>query len=179
MHPNVCVITARRARHRRFHPPRSHARARCGGGARSIARSRARGVALAVEVAVGYIFARHARHTRHARRSSRARTRTSSPLRARHHRFPSPPCTTGTRALLRRRRSLDRPIARSRAHGVALAIEVAVGYTARHAREARARTCHHCASRASSPPPSPMSTMRARGVRLLAHLQLRTSPRAC
>ena len=40
-------------------------------------------------------------------------------------------------------------------------------------------TCarHHRASRASSPPPSPMSTMRARGVRSLAHLLLRTSPR--
>ena len=61
---------------------------------------------------VGYI-ACHARQTRHARRSSRARTRISSPLRARHHRFPPPPRTTGTRALLRRRRSLDRSIART------------------------------------------------------------------
>ena len=38
--------------------------------------------------------------TRHACSSSRARTRISSPLRAGHHRFPSPPRTTGTRALL-------------------------------------------------------------------------------
>ena len=72
--------------------------------------SRRRDSSLAVEVAVGYI-ACHARQTRHARRSSRARTRISSPLRARHHRFPSPPCTTGTRALQRRRRSLARSIA--------------------------------------------------------------------
>ena len=49
-----------------------------------------------------------------ARRASRRRTRTSSPLRARHHRLPSPPRTTGTRALRRRRRSLDRSIARTR-----------------------------------------------------------------
>ena len=116
-HSHACVIAARRARarHRQFHSPRSHARARFGGGSRSIARSRARCVALAVEAAVSYI-ARHARQTLHARRSTRARTRTSSPLRARHHRFPfPPPRTTGTRALLRRRRrSLDRPIARTR-----------------------------------------------------------------
>ena len=38
---------------------------------------------------------------------------------ARHHRFPFPLRTTGTRALRRRRRSLDRLIARSRARGVA------------------------------------------------------------
>ena len=64
--------------------------------------------------------------------------------------FPAPPpSTTGTRALLRRRRSLDRSIARSRAHGVALAMELAIGYTTRHARHARAhviiahRARHH------------------------------------
>ena len=37
--------------------------------------------------------------------------------RARHRRFPSPPCTTGTRALQRRRRSLARSIARARCGG--------------------------------------------------------------
>ena len=73
-----------------------------------------------------------------------------------------------------------RSIARSRAHGVALAMEVAVGHTARHARNAHTRVRHHHASRASSPPPSPMSAMRARSVcSLLTHLLLllRTSPR--
>ena len=49
--------------------------------------------------------------------------------------------------------------------------------TPRITRITRARVRHHGASRASSPPPSPMSTMRARGVRSLAHLLLRTSPR--
>jgi len=68
--------------------------------------------------------------------------------RARHHRFPSPPRTTGTpRALLRRRRSL----ARSRAEAEAVGLGVAFSYTARHARHARARERHHRASRASSP----------------------------
>ena len=46
---------------------------------RSLARSRARCVAVAVEVAGGYI----ARHARYARRASRACTRTSSPRIAR------------------------------------------------------------------------------------------------
>ena len=92
--------------------------------------------------------------------------------------FSVPPAHDRHAPLLRRRRrSLVRSIARSRAHGVALAMEVAVGYTARHARQARVHIRHHRASRASSPPPSPMSTMRARGIRSLTHLQLRTSPR--
>ena len=151
----VYVIAAHRARHHRPPSPMSPMRARgSGGGAVSFARSLARAEAEAVGLgeAVGYI-ARHACQTRHARRSSRARTRISSPLRARHHRFPSPPRTTGTRALLRRRCSL----ARSRACGVALAlaVEVAFSYTAHHARHARARVRHHRASRASSPPPFP------------------------
>ena len=77
-----------------------------GGGARSLGRSRARGVALVMAVGVAVGYTEH--HARHARRASRGRTRTSSPLRARHHRLPSPPRTTGTRALRRRRRSLDR-----------------------------------------------------------------------
>ena len=151
----VHVIAAHRARHHRPPSPMSPMRARgSGGGAVSFARSaRAEAEAVGLGEAVGYI-ARHACQTRHARRSSRARTRISSPLRARHHRFPSPPRTTGTRALLRRRCSL----ARSRACGVALAVEVAFSYTAhhaRHARHARARARHHRASRASSPPPFP------------------------
>ena len=125
-------------------PRSSPIRARgSGGGAVSFARLLARAEAEAVGLgeAVGYI-ARHACQTRHARRSSRARTRISSPLRARHHRFPSPPRTTGTRALLRRRRSL----ACSRACGVALAVEVAFSYIARHARASRASRMCACTS---------------------------------
>ena len=125
-------------------PRTSPIRARgSGGGAVSFARLLARAEAEAVGLgeAVGY-FARHAYQTRHVRRSSRARTRISSPLRARHHRFPSPPRTTGTRALLRRRRSL----ARSRACGVALAVEVAFSYIARHARASRTSRARACTS---------------------------------
>ena len=154
----VYVITAHRARHHRPPSPMSPMRARgSGGGAVSFARLLARAEAEAVGLgeAVGYI-ARHACQTRHARRSSRARTRISSPLRARHHRFPSPPRTTGTRA--RCCGGGARSLARSRARGVALAVEVAFSYTARHARHAhhaRAHARHHRASRASSPPPFP------------------------
>ena len=140
----VYVIAAHRARHHRPPSPMSPIRARgSGGGAVSFARLLARAEAEAVGLgeAVGYI-ARHACQTRHARRSSRARTRISSPLRARHHRFSSPPRTTGTRALLRRRRSL----ARSRACGVALAVEVAFSYIARHARASRASRARACTS---------------------------------
>ena len=84
---------------------------------------------------------------------TRAHAHIITASRARYRRFPSPPRTTGTRALLRRRCSL----ARSRACGVALAlaVEVAFSYTAHHARHARARVRHHRASRASSPPPFP------------------------
>ena len=142
----VYVITAHRARHHRPPSPMSPMRARgSGGGAVSFARLLARAEAEAVGLgeAVGYI-ARHACQTRHARRSSRARTRISSPLRARHHRFPSPPRTTGTRA--RCCGGGARSLARSRARGVALAVEVAFRYTARHARHA-----HHARACASSP----------------------------
>ena len=74
-------------------------RAHCGGGgARSLARSRARGVALAVEVAFSYT-ARHARHAHVCVRHHRA-SRASSPLL-----FPP---RAHTRTLRRRRRSLAR-----------------------------------------------------------------------
>ena len=142
----VYVITAHRARHHRPPSPMSPMRARgSGGGAVSFARLLARAEAEAVGLgeAVGYI-ARRACQTRHARRSSRARTRISSPLRARHHRFPSPPRTTGTRA--RCCGGGARSLARSRARGVALAVEVAFSYTARHARHA-----HHARACTSSP----------------------------
>ena len=78
------------------------------------------------------------------------------------HRFPSPPRTTGTRALLRRRRSLDRSIARSRAHGVALAMEVAFGYTARHARHTRTRTSSPRIARVITAPFPDVNHSRAR-----------------
>ena len=122
--------------------------AHCGsGGARSLARSRARCVAVAM--AFGYT----ARHARYARRASRARTRTSSPRIARVVTVFRPPSTHACARCALRRRSL----ARSRACGVALAVavEVAFSYIARHARHARARARHRRASRASSPPPFP------------------------
>ena len=144
-HARACTSSPRIARVITAPLPRtSPIRARgSGGGAVSFARLLARAEAEAVGLgeAVGY-FARHAYQTRHVRRSSRARTRISSPLRARHHRFPSPPRTTGTRALLRRRRSL----ARSRACGVALAVEVAFSYIARHARASRTSRARACTS---------------------------------
>ena len=52
-----------------------------------------------------------------ASRASRARVNVITAHRARHRRFSSPPCTTGTRALQRRRRSLAPSIARARCGG--------------------------------------------------------------
>ena len=125
-------------------------RAHCGGGgARSLARPRAR--CVAVVMAFGYT----ARHARYARRASRARTRTSSPRIARVVTVFRSPSTHACARCALRRRSLARSLARSRACGVALAVEVAFSYIARHARHARARARHHRASRASSPPPFP------------------------
>ena len=100
----------------------------------------------------------------HARRSSRARTRTSSPLRTRHYRFRPPRvrpararcCGGGARSIAR---SLDR------AHTVWRWRWRWRSVTPHATCVTRARTRHHRASRASSPPPSPMLTMRARGVR--------------
>ena len=113
-------------------------RAHCGGGgARSLARSRAL-VIVAVESAFGYT----ARHARYARRASRARTRTSSPRIARVITVSLPPPRTHARAA-RRRRSLARSIARVRC-GCGDG-GLAVGHAARHThhalRASRARTC--------------------------------------
>ena len=82
------VVTAHRARHRRFRSPRARpARARCsGGGARSLPRLRARGVAVVMAVAVGHA----ARDARNARRASRIRMRASSPRIARVITAPFP-----------------------------------------------------------------------------------------
>ena len=164
-HARACTSSPRIARVITAPLPRCHPCARgSGGGAVSFARTLARAEAEAVGLgeAVGYI-ARHARQTRHARRSSRARTRVSSPLRARHHRFPSPPCTTGTRALLRRRCSL----ARSRARAVwrwRWRWRSVTPRITRVTRVTRARVHVITAHRARHHrPPSPMSPMRAHG----------------
>ena len=88
---------------------------------------------------------------------------------------------THVRALRRRRRSLARSLARAVCGGCGggggRLHTSPVTRVTRAARHARVRVRHHRASRASSPPTSPISTMRARGVRSLAHLLLRTSPR--
>ena len=111
------VITAHRARHHRSSFPHAPTRVRCdGGGARSL--DSARGVwPVAVEVAGGGGGGRLHRPSRALRapRITRVCAYVITAHRARHHRFPSPPRTTGTpRALLRRRRSLARSRARRR-----------------------------------------------------------------
>ena len=112
---------------------------------RSLARSRARCVAVtAVEVVGGYI----ARHARYARRASRACTRTSSPRIARVIDVSVPP-VHDRHARAAAAAALARSLAHAEAEAVGLG--VAFSYTARHARHARARARHHNASRASSP----------------------------
>ena len=119
-------------------------RAHCGGGgARSLARSRARCVAVAVEVAGGYI----ARHARYARRASRACTRTSSPRIARVIAVFRPPRARPARA--RCSGGGARSLPRLRARGVAVVMAVAVGHAARDARNARRAS--RIRTRASSP----------------------------
>ena len=95
-------------------------RAHCGGGgARSLARSRARCVAVAVEAAGGYI----ASHARYARRASRACMRTSSPRVARVITvFRSPRARPAARA--RCSGGGARSLARSRACGAAVVMVV-------------------------------------------------------
>ena len=90
---------ARALRRRRRSLARSIARARCGGGGGGGGRLRRPSRALRaprVTRVYAYVITAH---------------------RARHRRFPSPPCTTGTRALQRRRRSLAPSIARARCGG--------------------------------------------------------------
>ena len=152
-----------RARHQRairaslpFPSPRAHPRLRCtGSGARSLPRSRARGVAVVMAVAVGHA----ARDARNARRSLRIHTRTSSPRIARVIAGSIPPARTRTRAAAAAlARSLDRAHAvwrwrwmwrsdTSRATRVTHATHVA--------RHARARAHHHRFARVitiSAPP---------------------------
>ena len=88
---------ARALRRRRRSLARSIARARCGGG--------------------GSVRLHRPSRALRAPRVTRAHAYVITAHRARHHRFPFPPCTTGTRALQRRRRSLARSIARARCGG--------------------------------------------------------------
>ena len=123
-------------------PPRTHARAATA-LACSLARSRARARAVRLRCGRSHRPSRALR----APRVTRALAYVITAHRARHRRFPSPPCTTGTRALQRRRRSLAH--ARLRARGVAVVMAVAVGYAARDARNARRASLIR--TRASSP----------------------------
>ena len=112
---------------------------------------------MAVEIVVGYT----ARHARRARCASRARTRMSSPCVARVIAVFCPPVHDR-----HARSAVAAALARSRAHGaaLALAVEVAVGYTApheRHVRHSYARTRTHM----SSPFPPPPRTTGTRALR--------------
>ena len=117
-------------------------RAHCGGGgARSLARSRA--LVVAVEVEFGYT-ARHARYVRRASRAprvTRAHAYVNTAHRARHHHFPFP--LHARMRVLRAATALARSLARVRCgcgDGGS-----AVGHAARHTHHAphasRARTC--------------------------------------
>ena len=95
---------ARALRRRRRSLARSIARARCGSG--------------------GSVWLHRPSRALCAPRVTGAYTYVITAHRARHHRFPPPPCTTGTRALQRRRRSLARcaergGVARSAPHSPA------------------------------------------------------------
>ena len=128
---------------------------------RSLARSRARCVAVTVEVAGGYI----ARHARYARRASRACTRTSSPRIARVIAVSVPPVHdrhARAAAAAALARSLD-----ARAAVAVVVMGVAVGHAARHTHHALRITRAHvrvitARSRASSPFPSPRAHARLR-----------------
>ena len=116
-----------------------------GGGARSLARSRARCVAVAVEVAGGYI----ARHARYARRASRACTHTSSPRIARVIAVFRPPRARPARARCSGGGARSLPRLRARGVAVVMVMAVAVGHAARDARNARRAS--RIRMRASSP----------------------------
>ena len=119
-------------------------RAHCGGGgARSLARSRA--LVVAVEVAFGYT----ARHARYARRASRARTRMSSPRIARVITVFRPPRARPARARCSGGGAHSRARLRARGVAVVMVMAVAVGHAARDARNARRAS--RIRTRASSP----------------------------
>ena len=107
-------------------------RAHCGGGgACSLARSRA--LVVAVEVAFGYT-ARHARYVGHA---SRAHTRMSSPRIARVIAVFFPPRARLARARCSGDGAHSRARLRARGLAVVMVMAVAVGHAARDARNAR------------------------------------------
>ena len=108
------VIAAHRARRHRFPFP-LHARMRALRAATALARSLARSLARAR--AVWRWRWRWRSVTPRVTRVTRARVNVITARRARHRRFSFPPCTTGTRALQRRRRSLAPSIARARCGG--------------------------------------------------------------
>ena len=90
-------------------------RAHCGGGgARSLARLRALVVGCG---GGGSVRIHRPSRALRASRVTRAYAYAITAHRAHHQRFSFPPCTTGTRALQRRRRSLARSIARARCGG--------------------------------------------------------------
>ena len=115
-------------------------RAHCGGGgARSLARSRARCVAVVMAVWRSVMPC----DTRFTRVSNTARhVCVTTAYRARHHRFPSPSTHVCARCALRRC-SLARSIARVRCGGGdgALAVGHAALYAHHALRASRARTC--------------------------------------
>ena len=84
-----------------------------------------------------------------ALRVTRADAHVTTIRRARHCRFPSPPVHDR-----HARSAVAAALARSRAHGaaLALAVEVAVGYTAHHERHARVTRTHEHAIAVFRPP---------------------------
>jgi hypothetical protein len=151
-----------RARSRRARAPPAHSvsRRNTTGGARHVCAAATPPPPLRVRDACDAnvrVIARRLRRLSRALRAPRV-TRVYAYVitahRARHHRFPSPPRTTGTRALLRRRRSLARSRARRRRRWGWGWRSVTPRVT-RVTRVMRARARHHRASRASLPPPFP------------------------
>ena len=123
-------------------------------------RSLARSIARAVCGGCGGGGGRLHRPSRALRapRVTRAHAYVITAHRARHHRFPFPPCTTGTRALQRRRRCLVRSLARARGGGGGgvggggrLHRASRVSNTSRASLVTRAHAHIITASRASSP----------------------------
>ena len=173
------VITAHRARHRRFRSPRARpARARCcGGGARSLARARAR------RRRWGWGWRSV---TPRVTRVTRARVHVITAHRARHHRSSSP---TRPHARAATAAALARSIARAVCGGCGggggrwrwRAVTSPVTRVTRAAHHARVRVRHHRASRASSPfsvPPAHDRHARAAAAAALARSLARAEAEA-
>ena len=113
-------------------------------------RSRARDVTSRVVVSISLL-----RCLLRAPRVTRVYAYVITAHRARHHRFPPPPRTTGTRALLRRRRSLARSRARRRRRwgwGWRSVIPRVMRVTLAHVH---VTTAHRARHHRSSPPRAP------------------------